>query len=77
VRELRHQDRSVLGGVEAGKEVTIRNRGKVIARFVPEKPQSKQVDGAQSAALRMKRKSLPVLTAWVAKSLRADSQGSF
>ena len=50
VRELRNQYRSVLGWVEAGEEVAISKRGKVIARLVPEKPKSKQVDWAQSAA---------------------------
>ena len=77
VRELRNQYRSVLGWVEAGEEVTISKRGKIIARLVPEKPKSKQVDWAQSAALLIKRKALPVLTASQSKSLLADSQGSF
>jgi prevent-host-death family protein len=77
VRELRNHYRSVLGWVEAGEEVTISKRGKVIARLVPEKPKSKQVDWAQSAALLMKREALPVLTAAQSKSLFADSQGIF
>lgn len=77
VRELRNQYRNVLGWVEAGEEVTISKRGKVIARLVPEKPKSKQIDWSQSAAILMKRKALPVLTASQSKSLLADSQGSF
>ena len=77
VRELRNQYRSVLGWVEAGEEVAISKRGKVIARLVPEKPKSKQVDWVQSAALLMKRKALPVLTAAQSKSLLDDSRGSF
>ncbi len=77
VRELRNQYRSVLGWVEAGEEVTISRRGRVIARLVPEKPKSRQVDWTQSAALQMKRKALPVLTARQSKSLLAESQGSF
>jgi prevent-host-death family protein len=77
VRELRNQYRHVLGWVEAGEEVTISKRGKVIARLVPEKPRAKQVDWAQSAVLLMERKALPVLTASQSKSLRSDSQGSF
>jgi antitoxin (DNA-binding transcriptional repressor) of toxin-antitoxin stability system len=77
VRELRNQYRSVLGWVEAGEEVTIRRRGKVIARLVPEKPGPRPVDWSQSAALRMERKALPVLTARQSKSLLADSQGGF
>ena len=77
VRELRNQYRNVLGWVEAGEEVAISKRGKVIARLVPEKPKSKQVDWAQSAALLMERKALPVLSAAHSKSILADSQGHF
>jgi prevent-host-death family protein len=77
VRELRNHYRNVLGWVEAGEEVAISKRGKVIARLVPEKLKSKKVDWAQSAALRMERKALPVLTAAQSKSLLADSQASF
>ncbi|MCE0499172.1 MAG: type II toxin-antitoxin system prevent-host-death family antitoxin [Methylacidiphilales bacterium] len=77
VRELRNQYRSVLEWVEAGEEVTISRRGKVIARLVPEKLKPRQVDWTQSAALRLERKTLPVLTAWQSKSLLADSRGSF
>ncbi len=77
VRELRNQYRNVLGWVEAGEEVAISRRGKVIARLVPEKPHSKQVDWEQSAAWLMKRKGLPFLTAAQSKSLLADSQGNF
>ena len=77
VRGRRNHYLSVLGWVEAGEEVVISKRGKVIARLVPEKPQSKQTDWAQSAALLMKRKGLPVLTARQSKSLLAESQGSY
>jgi prevent-host-death family protein len=77
VRELRNQYRHVLGWVEAGEEVTISKRGKVIARLVPEKLKPKQVDWAQSAAMLMERKALPILTGAQSKSLFADSQGSF
>ena len=77
VRELRNRYRSVLGWVEAGEEVTISKRGKVIARLVPEKPKTQRVDWTQSAAMRMDRKALPVLTARQSKALLAESQGSF
>jgi prevent-host-death family protein len=76
VRELRNQYRHVLGWVEAGEEVTISKRGKIIARLVPEKLKVKQVDWAQSAALRMDRKDLPVLSAAQSKSILSDSQGT-
>ncbi len=77
VRELRNQYRNVLGWVEAGEEVVISKRGKVIARLVPEKLKSKHVDWAQSAALLMERKALPILTASQSKFLLSDCQGSF
>ena len=77
VRELRNQYRSVLGWVEAGEEVMISKRGKIIARLVPERPKSHQVNWIQSAALQMERKGLPILTDQQSKSLLADSQGSF
>ncbi len=77
VRELRNQYRSVLAWVEAGEEVTISKRGKVIARLVPEKAVSNRVDWRQSAAVQMERKALPVLTAHQSKSLLGESQGSF
>jgi prevent-host-death family protein len=76
VRQLRNQYRSVLGWVEAGQEVTISKRGKVIARLVPEKPKSRSVDWSQSAALRQERKAPPVLTARQSKALLAESQGT-
>ena len=77
VRELRNQYRSVLSWVEAGEEVAISKRGKVIARLVPEKPKALRIDWTQSAAMRMDRKALPVLTARQSKSLLAESQGNF
>ena len=76
VRELRNEYRHVLGWVEAGEEVAISKRGKVIARLVPEKPKSGRIDWTQSAALGIKRKDLPVLSAGRAASLIAESRGS-
>ena len=76
VRELRNQYRHVLSFVEAGEEVAISKRGKVIARLVPEKPKSGRIDWTQSAALSLKRKKLKALSAGQSASLIAESRGS-
>ena len=77
VRQLRNQYRNVLGWVEAGEEVTISKRGKIVARLVPEKSKLSRIDWTQSAAVKLDRSTLPVLTSRQSKSLLADSQGSF
>jgi prevent-host-death family protein len=77
VRELRNQYRSVLSWVEAGEEVTISRRGKIIARLVPEKPKPTKVDWSQSPAMKLRYKDLPVLTAEQSQSLLDDSRGNF
>ncbi|HUB67973.1 MAG TPA: type II toxin-antitoxin system prevent-host-death family antitoxin [Candidatus Methylacidiphilales bacterium] len=77
VRELRNRYRSVLEWVESGEEVAISKRGVVIARLVPEKPGLLQVDWAQSAALLLKRKHLPVLASDQSRAFLGESQGHF
>jgi antitoxin (DNA-binding transcriptional repressor) of toxin-antitoxin stability system len=75
LRELRNRYRYVIGWVEAGEEVAISKRGKIIARLVPEKPKSGRVDWTRSAALGCKRQRRPFLSATVSASLLAESQG--
>jgi prevent-host-death family protein len=75
VRQLRNQYTEVLGWVEAGEEVRISRRGKVIARLVPEKPKSKRVDWSKSAALTMDRSDWPVLSAKQIASIIAYGRG--
>jgi prevent-host-death family protein len=79
VRELRNEYKRVLGWAEAGEEVAISRRGKIIARIVPAKPQSKRVDWTKSAAFALHRKRKEeghrVLTAEESAALRAESQG--
>jgi prevent-host-death family protein len=79
VRELRNNYRHVLEWVEAGEEVTISRRGKVIARLVPEKPKSRKVDWTKSAAfaLHEKWKHMRKLTAEESAQIIADSRGSY
>ncbi len=75
VRELRNEYKRVLAWAEAGEEVTISRRGKVIARLIPERPKLKRVDWTKSAALTMDRTGWRTLSAKESASLRAESQG--
>lgn len=77
VRDLRNHYREVLDWVDAGEEVAISRRGRVIGRLVPEKPCSGRVDWAQSAAALLKRKEFPVLTARQSEAVRRASQDHF
>ena len=77
VRELRNQYRSVLGWVEAGEEVTISKRGKIIARLVPEKPKPTKVDWTQSAAFKRDRTGMRMLTAEESLALIHESSGKY
>ncbi len=77
VRELRNQYRSVLDWVEAGEEVTISRRGRIIARIVPEKSKAKKVDWSKSGALTMDRTKFPVSTAEDTLALIHESQGRY
>lgn len=77
VRHLRNHYSAVLRWIDAGEEVSISRRGKVVARLVPEAAQSGgRVDWTASAALRMDKSSLPRLSAKAAAALLADSQGA-
>jgi len=77
VRELRNQYRSVLSWVEAGEEVMISKRGKIIARLVPEKPKPTKVDWTQSAAVKRDRTGMRMLTAEESQALIHDSSGNY
>ena len=77
VRQLRNESRSVLSWVEAGEEVAISKRGKVIARLVPEKPKTAKVDWTQSPTLKLHYEDLPVLTAEQSQSLLDESRGNY
>jgi len=76
VRELRNHYTTLLRWVDAGEEVSIRRRGKVVARLMPvsaKKPT--RIDWSTSAALTMDKAGLPRLTAAQSEQLRNDSQG--
>jgi antitoxin (DNA-binding transcriptional repressor) of toxin-antitoxin stability system len=77
VRDLRNNYKSVLSWVEGGEEVKISRRGKVIARLVPEKPKPQKVDWSQSAAFKLDRSKMKMLTAEDSAAIIAESRGSY
>jgi len=63
VRDLRNRYTSLLSWIGAGEEIVITQRGKVIARLVPEQEQpTRRVDWSQSPAVRRDRSGSRVLT---------------
>jgi prevent-host-death family protein len=78
VRELRNQYSKLLRWIEAGEEIAISRRGRVVARLVPEKRgATERVDWTESAAVRRNRSDERVLTAKEAAALLAESQGNW
>ena len=76
VRHLRNHYSAVLRWIDAGEEVAISRRGKVVARLVPEPAQKlARVDWTTSAAARMDKSLLPRLSAKAAAAVLAESQG--
>jgi antitoxin (DNA-binding transcriptional repressor) of toxin-antitoxin stability system len=63
VRELRNHYTSVMKWIEAGEEVKISKRGKVIARLVPERPKARRkVDWSTSSAVTTDKSKWPMIT---------------
>ncbi|HEX4141571.1 MAG TPA: type II toxin-antitoxin system prevent-host-death family antitoxin [Candidatus Methylacidiphilales bacterium] len=77
MRQLRNESRAVIGWVEAGEEVQITKRGKIIARLVPEKPQPQKVDWTKSAAFTMDRSKMRKISAKEMKALWDDLRGPY
>ncbi len=64
VRDLRNRYTSLLSWIDAGEEIVITQRGKAIARLVPERAKVRNmVDWSKSAAVKRKRYGARVLTA--------------
>jgi len=76
VRTLRNDYAKLLRRVEAGEEIAISRRGRIVARLVPAGPLPKKIDWASSAASRLPRLGKP-LTAAASAKLRAESQGAW
>ena len=64
VRDLRNRYTSLLDWIVAGEEIVITQRGKAIARLIPEQDASVQkVDWSQSPAVRRDRTGVRQMTA--------------
>jgi prevent-host-death family protein len=75
VRDLRNNYTSLLSWIGAGEEIIITQRGKAIARLIPEQDQSaSRVDWSQSPAVKRDRSKSRVLTA--AESLEIIHEAS-
>lgn len=77
VRELRNHYAELLRRVQAGEEIAISQRGKIVARLVPEPPAAspRKVDWTKSAAFSLDRTGARFLTAAESEALRQDAAG--
>ena len=76
VRHLRNHYSAVLRWIDAGEEVSISPRGKIVTRLVPESDGRRpRVDWSASSALGMDKSLLPRLSAKASAALLAESQG--
>lgn len=74
VRELRNHYTSLLRWVSAGEEIIITQRGKPVARLIPEKPpEPKKVNWADSPAVTRDRSNEKILTAQESLDLIHDA----
>jgi prevent-host-death family protein len=64
VADLKRRHSTLLGWIEAGEEIVITQRGKTIARLVPDHDApSESVDWSQSPAVKRDRSAVPSLSA--------------
>lgn len=78
VRDLRNRYTSLLSWIAAGEEIVITQRGKVIARLIPEQDQSTQrVDWSQSPAVKRDRSGARVLTAEESLAIIHEASGKW
>ncbi|MDX2111027.1 MAG: type II toxin-antitoxin system prevent-host-death family antitoxin [Verrucomicrobiota bacterium] len=78
VRDLRNKYTNLLSWIAAGEEVVITQRGKIIARLLPEQPESpKIVDWLESPAVKRDRSETHTLTADEALALIHDAGGKW
>jgi prevent-host-death family protein len=74
VRDLRNHYTSLLSWVSAGEEIVITQRGKPVARLIPEKPaEPKKVNWADSPAVTRDRSGERILTALESLDLIHDA----
>jgi antitoxin (DNA-binding transcriptional repressor) of toxin-antitoxin stability system len=80
IHELHANPAELVGWIEAGEEIAISNRGKIIARVVPEpeKPVAiGTVDWTTSAALTRDRSGERILSAEESRNLIHEAQGNW
>jgi antitoxin (DNA-binding transcriptional repressor) of toxin-antitoxin stability system len=78
VRDLRNRYTSLLGWLEAGEEIVITQRGKAIARLIPEQgPSAQPVDWRQSPAVRRNRSEERALSSAESQELIHEASGKW
>lgn len=78
VRDLRNRYTSLLSWIEAGEEIIITQRGKAIARLIPENGQaSERVDWSQSPAVNRERSRSHVLSAEESLEIVHEASGKW
>jgi antitoxin (DNA-binding transcriptional repressor) of toxin-antitoxin stability system len=78
VRDLRNRYTSLLSWIGAGEDIVITQRGKVIARLVPEQDEaSRSVNWAQSPAVKRDRSGSRVLSASESREIIHEASGKW
>lgn len=78
VRDLRNRYTSLLSWIGAGEEIVITQRGKAIARLIPEQdPPAQRVDWSQSPAVKRDRSNSRVLSTEESLELIREAGGKW
>lgn len=78
VRDLRNHYTNLLAWIGAGEEIVITQRGKAIARLIPEQDHSTQkVDWSQSPAVKRDRSGSRVMTAEESSGIIHEASGKW
>ena len=78
VWDLRNRYTSLLSWIGAGEEIVITQRGKAIARLIPEQDQSaRKVDWTESPAVKRDRSGSRVLTAEESATIVHEAAGQW
>ena len=78
VRDLRNRYTSFLSWIGAGEEIIITQRGKAIARLIPEQDQSAQnVKWSESPAVKRDRSKFRVLSAQESSDIIHEASGKW
>lgn len=78
VRDLRNRYTSLLSWIGAGEEIIITQRGKAIARLIPEQDQSAQnVNWSESPAVKRDRSKSRVLSAQESSDIIQEASGKW